>query len=289
MDKTLERFSSLARTTVKRLRTCEQYSHAFCTYPSYIDEGVPHRVTSISVKGDTLVFSLGKEDPSGWLNVNIPLALYTERTEEILRDSECREDTLMTLRSEVRILLTFLKEWYEGRLDALNEESARQRSQCDPYWEVFANGVEVDFEKRAVSFEYTVMNDKFWDDVPFDTLKDENGLDMDEYARICKELRESEELSVGEVIDALEEKGPSEGSFTLGGRVITRIDPTDARIVSLTHWLLHRDGNTHPSGRDILCHRKTEQGQNILYVKFRRPDTDAFDKNQTIYRIELLS
>lgn len=289
MDKTLERFSSLAKVAVKRLRTYEQGSHNFATYPSYIDEGVPHRVTSISVEKKGLDIFLRENDPCGIDSVYFPLDEHIKRTEELLKDSECREDALMTLRSEVRILLTFLKEWFEGRLDALNEESARQRSQCDPYWEVFANGVEVDFEKRTVSFEYTVMNDKFWDDVPFDTLKAENGLDMDEYTRICKELRESEELSVEEVIDALEEKEPSEGSFTLGGRAITRIDPADTRLIPLTHWLLHRDGNTHPSGRDILCHRKTEQGRNILYVKFRRPDTDAFDKNQIIYRIELLS
>ena len=89
------------------------------------------------------------------------------------------------------------------------------------------------------------------------------------------------------IISYLENNGPFEGSFSYGERTIERIQPDDVRLISITSWLLHRDGNCVPHGMDILVKRKTENGQNILYVNFRHPDTQILSKKQIIYRITL--
>ena len=92
---------------------------------------------------------------------------------------------------------------------------------------------------------------------------------------------------INNVISYLEDNGPFEGTISYGERTIERIHPGDARLVVITRWLLHRDGNTCPEGTDILTKRKTEYGQNILYVAFRKPNTTVED-DWTIYRITLI-
>ena len=97
------------------------------------------------------------------------------------------------------------------------------------------------------------------------------------------------EQNIDTVISLLEKEGPFEGSFTLGGRQIERVKSTDPRVVVLTRWLLHRDGLNTPEGIDILTRRVTEYGENILYVNFRKPDTDCLEDDQAFYRIKLLT
>ena len=92
---------------------------------------------------------------------------------------------------------------------------------------------------------------------------------------------------ITEVISHLKEHGPFAGTFSYGGRTIQRIKPSDIPIVSISRWILHTDGRTSPDGMDILTRRITEFGQNILYVNFRKPDTDCNSEDQTVYRIVL--
>ena len=89
------------------------------------------------------------------------------------------------------------------------------------------------------------------------------------------------------IISYLENNGPFDGSFSYGERTIERIRSDDVRFISITGWLLHQDGNCVPNGMDILIKRKTEYGQNILYVNFRHPNTQLLSNRQIIYRIQL--
>ena len=95
--------------------------------------------------------------------------------------------------------------------------------------------------------------------------------------------------SIDRLIDLLEAKGPFEGSFELCDRAVERVQPGDARLVGLVRWDLHRNGSTCPQGTDVLLRRKTEYGENILYVNFRKPNTHWLDENQIIYRVTLNS
>ena len=95
--------------------------------------------------------------------------------------------------------------------------------------------------------------------------------------------------SIDKVIELLESNGPFEGSLGLCDRTVERVQPGDARLVGITRWDLHRDGNSCPQGTDILLRRKTEYGENILYVNFRKPNTHCLDEDQIIYRITLNS
>lgn len=72
----------------------------------------------------------------------------------------------------------------EARLDEINEQLAHEVDETneDDYFETNANGYYVDLEKREVSFEFTVMNDKWWDDIPFDEVYERFGLDIARYA-----------------------------------------------------------------------------------------------------------
>lgn len=95
--------------------------------------------------------------------------------------------------------------------------------------------------------------------------------------------------SIDKIIDLLETNGPFEGTFTCEGRNVERIKPGDTRLVGINRWSLLRNGNACKTGTDILAKRKTEYGQNILYVKFSKPNTQWLDENQVIYRITLNS
>lgn len=124
-------------------------------------------------------------------------------------------------------------------------------------------------------------------------MMDEEGAELiqshiDFLKDILKKLNMAKQ-PIDKVMDLLEANGPFEGTFTCGGRSVERIRPGDARLVGINRWDLHRDGNACEKGTDILAKRKTEYGQNILYVKFSKPNTHWLDENQVIYRITLNS
>lgn len=87
------------------------------------------------------------------------------------------------------------EEWYD-RLWEICEEMAEERNnehrehdeeegytedEDYDFFEVDANGYDIDKGKRVVSFSFTMMNEKWWDDIPFDRMREEYGLDMDKY------------------------------------------------------------------------------------------------------------
>lgn len=73
-----------------------------------------------------------------------------------------------------------------ARLDDINRSLADRYNTDedlkDPYFmETNPNGFHVDILNRTVEFSFTVMNEKFWDDLGFDRIRDEYGLDLDDY------------------------------------------------------------------------------------------------------------
>lgn len=93
--------------------------------------------------------------------------------------------------------------------------------------------------------------------------------------------------SIDTIISRLENEGPFTGAFILGGKLMQRLHPDDAAIVSLTRWELYRDGTGCPQGTDILIKRKTRFGANMLYVIFRKAGADKTDGEQIVYQVEL--
>ena len=93
--------------------------------------------------------------------------------------------------------------------------------------------------------------------------------------------------SIEDIISQLENTPPFEGERTIGGRQVIRVKPDDCAVVTITRWILHRDGNCTPNGKDILVKRKTEYGRNVLYVNYRHPDTQVLSNSQVIYKITL--
>lgn len=94
-------------------------------------------------------------------------------------------------------------------------------------------------------------------------------------------------LLINDIISMLETDGPAQGEAVIGNRRVRRMDPTDIAVTSIRHWHLHRDGNACPEGTDILTKRRTENGEDILYVAFRKPDISVLDGGWTVYRLEL--
>lgn len=69
-------------------------------------------------------------------------------------------------------------------LDEACEDYAKEYNEGKNYFETNANGFYVNVGEKKIEFEFTVMNDKFWKDVPFDTFKEEYGIDLNNYTHL---------------------------------------------------------------------------------------------------------
>lgn len=108
--------------------------------------------------------------PFSELTPDTPVGNYVNKELE-------RPLTKKELFSRLEEINTVLAEEEDDRRHGFEEEDEEEPDD----FETNANGFDINFQKRTVEFEFTVMNDKFWSERSFDSIKEEFDLDLDGY------------------------------------------------------------------------------------------------------------
>lgn len=104
-------------------------------------------------------------------------AMALERKFETLSEGRYQADTTYDTKD-------FTVEDINRILDDACEDYAKEYNKDEDYFVTNANGFYVNVKERKIEFEFTVMNEKFWKDVPFDTFREEYGIDLNKYTHL---------------------------------------------------------------------------------------------------------